>query len=353
MKVRGIVREYPAGTPAAGVSVDIIREIDDVVLGTDTTDVNGEWDYTQNGSPGPWRWEADDGTTVRSSSSNAYGSGGGYSLYELVNALSLLNTGIIPNFGTGMATTYDGAGLDLDVSAGGALVQGIPALWWTGAKHTVVTSRDASNPKACYLVIEVTGQGQTEEGKAVLKDVCGAAAASPSLPTLTQTSATYQFPLATFRLPTSASTTLTTLADARPTTAGINNPVVSSVVRRTDPTSVATSTSTTGEDATSLTTTVTLLSGVTYDLEARCILTNKISAAPNIAQIAIYINGTSNMSTFVANDSTAYLATPNAHTLSGVVGTGAAISCGVRVKVNAGTMSYHVGYLMVTATPRS
>jgi hypothetical protein len=353
MKVQGTLREYPAGTPSVGVDVVLYREIDDVEIDTVTTDADGRWSYTQNGHPGPWRWEADDGDTVRVSSSQSYGSGGAYATYELVPALRVPGTGIIPGFGDELAVTYDGAGLDLDVATGGAVVQGIPAIWWSAAEHTVATARDASNPKQCYLVLEVTGAGEAEEGKVVLKDVCGAAAASPTLPSLTQTEATYQFPLATFRLPTTASTTLTQVTDARPAAAGTSNPVVSSVVRRTDPTSVATTTSTTGADATSLTTSLTLLDGVTYDLDARCFLVCKIGTAGQTAQLAIYLNGTSNMSDYVANSATDYLGIGNAHTLGSVAGTGAAVNCGVRIKVSGGTMSYHVGYLLVTATPRT
>jgi hypothetical protein len=340
----------------SGITVTVKKHVDDSTIGTDTTDANGRWDVTTNGNPGPYYWTATDTAPtpdiIRVGSSKAYGSGGTYSLYELVHALRALGNGIIDGYANELAVTYDAAGLDLDVATGAAIANGIPAIWHTAAEHTVVTAQDATHPKACYLVITFTGAGETEEGLAVLADTCGAAAASPSLPALTQTDATYQLPLATFTLPASPSTTLSGLADARPSPAE-SNPVVTSIVRRTDPTSVATTTSTTGADATSLTTTLTLVDGITYDLEARGWLVNKIDAAPNTASVALYLNGTGNMSSYVANDSTSYLGISNVYTLEGVVGTGAAVSCGMRVKCSAGTMSYHVGTLLCTARPRS
>jgi hypothetical protein len=356
MKIQGTLREYPAGTPAVGMGVSIKREIDDVEIGTDTTDADGRWSYQQNGHPGPWYWTATDTAAtpdvVRLGSSYSYGSGGAYSLYELPIGLRALGTGVVEGYGNELAVTYDAAGLDLDVATGAVLANGLVGVWHTAAEHTVVTSRDATNPKACYLVVEFTGLGESEEGKIVLKDTCGSAAASPVLPALTQTDATWQEPLATFTLPNSGSTTLSNVTDARSFPAE-SNPVVSSIVRRTDPTSEATTTSTTGADATSLTTTVTLVDGVTYDIEARAFLVSRIDSAANTAQVAIYINGTSNIGAYITHDSTTDMGIGNVHTLSGVAGTGASISCGVRIKVSAGTMTYNVGYLLVIATPRS
>jgi hypothetical protein len=255
-----------------------------------------------------------------------------------------------------LAVTYDAAGLDLDVAAGGVSAAGVPAIFYTVTDHTVATARDATNPKACYLVVEVTPPGQAAEGKAVIKDVCGTAAASPTLPTLTNDETLRQVALASFTLPTTASTTLTNVTDVREYLLDPDSltpsAVQSSVVRRTDPTVEATTTSTTGVDATSLTTTVTLTNGVVYDLLAQVGLLCKSSASGNTAQLAAYLNGTGNVGAFVGTNLTDYAWVGNVHTLSGVTGTGAAIDCGVRVKVSGGTMTYTVGYLMVTAVPR-
>lgn len=355
MKAQGTLRTYPGGADDAGIGVTIKLEADDSTITTDTTDADGRWQYVANGSPGPWRWEATDTApdpdVTRAGSSMSYGSGGPYSLYELVYALRPLGNGIIDGFLNKLAVTYDGAGLDLDIDTGGAIVKGIPAIFASTTHYAVVTSRDATNPKACYLVLEVTGAGQSAEGKAVISEVCGAAAASPSLPALTQTEATYQLPLATFRLPNSGSTTLTSLADARGY-ANQRNPVVSAVARRTNPDLAASTTSTTGEDVASLTVSPVLLSGVVYDLEARATLTAKVTAGQTVS-IAPYLNGTGNIADYVASNATSYQEVSNVHTLEGVTGAGAGVSCGLRIKVSGGTGDYVNGVLLVMARPRA
>ncbi len=353
--VKHTIRTYPGGAAAATKPYSIKLHADDSVLQSGNTDANGQVSYAPNLSPGPWYLTATDATpepdAVRVISTKSSGSGGAYSLGELPMALRGLGNGVVAGYLNALAVSYDGAGLDLSVATGAAVVKGIPAVVNTAANPAIVTTRDAANPKACYLVLEVTGVGQTNEGKVEFKDVCGTAAASPALPALTQTEATYQYPLASFRLPTTASTTLTTLADVR-TYLGIRNPVVGSVVRRVNPATEDTTTSTTGVDATGLTTTVTLLSGGVYDVTATALLVAKVTVGQTVS-IAPYISGVGNSATYVDSNATTHAAIGNVHTLEGVVGTGAAISCGLRIKVSGGTGTYQVGYLEIVATPRS
>ena len=356
-KAQGTFRTYPAGAAASGETVTIKKEADGSTITTDTTDANGQWQYSANGSVGPWYWEATNASVTRAGSTKSYGSGGAYSLYELAYALRVLGDGVIEGYLDDLEVTYDGAGLDLDVAAGGAVGAGVPAIFYDATELTSVGTRDATHPKACYVVVEISPPGQSDEGRSEIKAVCGTAAASPSLPSLTNDETLRQIPLATYRLPNTSSTTLSNLADARAfllDPANITrNPIVSSVVRRTDPTSEATTTSTTGEDVTSLTTTVTLVSGVVYDLEARALLVCKISSSGQTVSIAPYLNGTSNIATYISGNHTDYLALGNVHTLAGVTGSGAAVSCGLRIKVSGGTATYQAGYLLVRAVPRS
>lgn len=358
MKTQITLRSYPAGAAVSGKTVTFKKESDDSTITTDTTDANGQAQYSANGSPGPFYWTATDTTpdpdVTRAGSSMSYGSGGAYSLYELVYALRAMGDGVVQAFLDGLAVTYDGAGLDLDVGAGAAVVAGIPAVFYTATDFTAVGTRDATHPKACYLVLEVSPPGQSDEGRAELKAVCGTAAASPALPALTNTETLRQHALASYRLPNTGSTTLTNLVDLRSylLQPSARNPVVSSVVRRVD-SSEASTTSTTGADASGLTTTLTLLNGVIYDLEARVVLVGKISSSGQMWQLAPYLNGTGNLAAYVGGNNTDFAALGNVHTLAGVTGTGAAISCGVRVQVSGGTATYQAGYLLVKAVPRS
>jgi hypothetical protein len=353
VKAQGTLREYPGGAPVSGATVTIKLEADDSTITTDTTDADGRWQYSANGSPGPWRWEGVEGTVTRVGSSATYGSGGAYALYELIYALRALGNGVVEGYLNALAVTYDAAGLDLDVNTGAAIAKGIIANFPSVTDHSVVTSRDATHPKACYLVVEFTGAGEAAEGKAVIKDVCGSAAASPTLPSLTQSEATYQVPLATFTLPNTGSTTLTNVTDAR-TYPSQRNPVVSATAYRLDPAVTTTTTSTTGADVTwtSGSASPTLLSGVTYDIEARATLSAKVTAGQTVS-IAPYIDGTTNIAPYVASNLTDYALISNVHTLEGVVGAGAGITCGLRWKVSGGTGTATTGTLSIIARPRT
>lgn len=355
---RYTLRTFPAGAPASGLTYFIKLHADDSTLATGTTDASGQVTYTPDLSPGPHYFTGTDTAptpdSVRVVSSKTMGSGGSYSLGELPFALRALGTGVTRGYANACAVTYDGAGLDLDTNTGAMLALGIPAVIYTSVHQSVTNTRDATNPRQCYWVAEFTGVGQTNEGKVVLKDVCGTAAASPSLPALTQTEATWQLPLATFRLPNTGSTTLTQVTDVR-TYLATRNPVLSDVKSRTDPASVATTTSTTLTNPTTLNTSLTLLSGVTYDINIRGFLTCKISAAPFEAQMSVYVGNPAtpaNVAPFIGTTSTGYIGLANAHNVT-VVGTGAAVTCSMAIKVTGGTMSYTTGVLDVTAVPRT
>ncbi len=359
MKSLVTIRSFPGGLAAGGLPYTVKLHLDDSTLASGTTTVAGQFEYSPNLHPGPHYWTATDAAAdpdvIRVGSSKSAGSGGTYSFYELPILLRLLGTGVVPDYLNELAVTYDGAGLDLDVATGAANILGLPAVVAVETEHTVVTARDAANTKACYLVLEATGLGEAEEGKIVFKDVCGAAAASPSLPTLTQTDALYQFPLASFILPTSASTTLSTLVDLRAFVGpGGGNPQVSNTARRSDPTSTTTTTSTTGADIASLTTTVTLLDGVVYDIEARAHVLVKAPVGQEV-QVAVYIGDVALISAYIGSEVSAdYVGITNVHTLENLTGDGGAETCGVRWRVDAsGTATALTGVLLVIATPRA
>ncbi len=349
-------RTYPGGAAAAVMPYTIKLHLDASTLASGNTSAAGEVDYAPNLSPGPWYATVTDSTpdpdAVRVVSTKSTDSGGAYSLAELPMVLRAIGHGVTDGYLNELAVTYDGAGLDLTIATGAAMALGIPTVVSATANPSVTSTRDVTNPKQCYLVLEFTGIGQTEEGKVVAKDVCGTAAASPTLPALTQTDVLWQEPLATFRLPNTGSTVLTQVTDARAFLL-TRNPVVSSVVRRTDPASATATSSTTGEDISGMTTTVTLLSGVVYDIEAHALVLAKAAAGQTVS-IAPYINGTFSIATYVASSAvTDYMAIGNVHILGAVTGAGTTISCGVYWKTSGGTASAITGYLLIVATPRT
>jgi hypothetical protein len=268
--------------------------------------------------------------------------------------LRALGDGVVDGFLNELAISDPDSGTNLSYATGAACVRGIPVVVNTAGTHAVVTAQDVTNPKKCYLVVEVTGAGQTEEGKAVLKDVCGTAAASPSLPSLTQTEATYQYPLATFTLGNSASSNandVTALADVR-TFLLTHNPAVVAIGRRTDPAVSMNITSTTGADVTltSGSASPTLVSGVVYDLVGTCFLLVKAAAGQTIS-IAPRINGVDG--TFISsNVSSDYIGIGNSFETLGVTGAGS-LTCSLRAKVSGGTGVVLTGYISVVAVPRT
>jgi hypothetical protein len=360
MKNRITIRTYPGGSPATGLGYTIYKELDNAVLKTGNTDPNGQFTYDTNLCPGPWRWEAIDNSTeqpsVRRGSTKSYDSAGTYSLYELPYALRILGNGVVANYLGEMAPSA-GSGINYSVATGAAVALGIPTTIATAiANQACVTARDAALPKQCYLVLQFEGLGTTEEGKVILTDVCGVAAASPTLPGLTQSDTRWHLPLATFRLPNTGGSTLTQFTDVR-TLLGASaaiNPQLSSIGRRIDALGSVNVLSTTGADVvwTTGAVTPTLLSGVLYDITTEVSLLVKAPPGQTIS-IAPYINTTANRATFLDSTySTDYIQISNSYALMGVLGTGVALPCGTSIKVSATTGYYLTGSQIVTATPR-
>ena len=306
-----------------------------------------------NGSPGAVRWEVVDATpdpdVTRASSSQSYGSGGGYSVYEVPFALRPLGNGVIDGYANELAVSYDGAGLDIDIATGAALVMGIPCVFYDATDLSSVGTRDATHPKACYVVLEVTPLGNADEGKAELKVSCGTAAASPALPSLTQNETLYQLALASYQLPNTSSTTLTSFADLR-TFANSRNPTVSDAERRSDPASETTTTGTSNATASGLSGSISLVPGVTYDVEVRTAALVKINTAAQSVGIAPFINTTGEVADAIFTNSTGYVLLSNVHTAE-VVGAGS-MSYGTRWRVTGGTGTLQTGVVSAIARPR-
>ena len=362
-KFKWTARTYPAGAVAASKGYTIKKHVDDSTLASGTTSVAGEIDYSQNGGPGPVYVTVTDTTpdtdVTRVTSSKSTGSGGSYALAEVPMALRALpgNNGIVNGYLNKLAITDPGTAANLAYATGAAVIKGIPVVFGASGTHAVVTARDATHPKACYLVVEVTGIGETEEGKAVLKDSCGAAAASPTLPSLTQTEATYQYPLASFTLGASgesAANSVTNLTDLR------------TVPRRPQPRRLRhrpphrpggerhhDQHRRRGRD-------LHLRLHVT-DAPLRHRLRHRCGGLPAgkghggaDGSIAPYANGVGNIATYVSTDASSdYVGIGNAYTLENVTGAGVGITCGLRIKVSGGTGTYLTGYLKIVARPRS
>src|SRR5262245_16020739 len=214
------IRTYPGGQGAPNIPYTVTPAAGGAAICSGNTDANGQFTCDRNLSPGPIQWDATDSTVTpavtRHGTSKSVGSGGAYSLAELPLALRLLGNGVVPGYLNGLAATA-GPGINFNVATGAAVALGIPAAVYTAiANQACIQPRDAAQPKACYVIVQWRGLGEALEGETTIFDICGAAAASPLLPGLTQTSAIWQEALAKFTLPpTGGGTTLTGFTDMR------------------------------------------------------------------------------------------------------------------------------------------
>jgi hypothetical protein len=362
MKVRYGAQATPGGTLIASQNniISVYNHEGDVLLdaGVDT-DAEGFWEYVwvPTGSaaagwvlkPGPLYWILTYLGRVRRGSTKAGGLVGSNSLLELPELFMNLGEGVHLGAITGdFAVTIPGGGMTVSVAAGYGSVRGI-GVDNSAAKTLNVTAAHATLPRIDTVVLELVRTAGDTEGKVTLKIVNGTANASPVAPTLTQDVNTWQYPLYDVRS-NAAVTTPTSVTDRRtyPSTNITKNPTLipilyggaASTALTTTPTSIA-----------SLQQSVTLVNNVWYDIlcEVELEVNNPTAGSTSTA---VFINGTSNAGTALSLTSTTIQTLKNAHSAS-VLGTGAAITCGVLAYETGGDGVYYFGMTTVTAVPRS
>ena len=344
MRLSGLLRNI-AGSGLASKPVTVKKVSDGSTVASTTTDGSGAWsvDLTMNPA-GRLYWESTDGSTTRRSSSAAIGTFGGGSLYDLAYLIQGLGDGVLSGVLNAFATSATGT-RSVSVESGVAAVKGI--LCSNPAAVTVAGTANATgSTRIDTLVIEVTRLGQTEEGKSEFKIVAGTTVA----PTLTQSASLWQFPLANLSLPNGG--TSYTVTDTRSyfaLGAGSRNPVVTDIARVTSGSGNISNTTLT--DFPSLGTTVTLVNGVVYDLDLwGSVLVSPGGAAATVT-CSTYVAGTDASQMSVTGNVTQPLV--YAQTLQGVQGTGAAVSCGVKLAKSSGSSpTAGIGCTIVRAIPR-
>jgi hypothetical protein len=213
------VRALPGGAGESGATVTFKLEADDSTITTATTDADGFFQKSLSATattgansyllhPGPYYTEVTIGSYTRRHSSRSLGTAGPLHIPAQLFLNRAMGTGIVSSPGSSLntwAVTADGSARSVVVATGAAVVQGIP--FWNAAARTVLITANASgNPRIDTIVLEVVPQGEATEGKVTLKVVDGTAAASPVAPTLTQSTALWQFPLADVAVANGAAT---------------------------------------------------------------------------------------------------------------------------------------------------
>lgn len=194
MKVTGTYRLYPSGVAVSGATVGLY-DVDDLVtpLTTTTTSATGTWTIERNFHPGKFTIKITDtvnGVTRWMSSGDSVLLGGNSS-YDFNYVLASLGDGVLDNVGNELQTTA--SSLTSTVQSGSALVKGIVG----SASTSTALVHDAhdANPRKDRIVLMVTRLAQTDEGKSELAIIKGTAAASPTLPSLTQSSSVWEYEL--------------------------------------------------------------------------------------------------------------------------------------------------------------
>jgi hypothetical protein len=214
-----IVRALPGGAGESGATVTFKLEADDSTITTATTDSDGFFQKSLSATattgansyllhPGPYYTEVTIGSYTRRHSSRSLGTAGPLHIPAQLFLNRAMGTGIVSSPGSSLNTwsvTADGSARSVVVATGAAVVQGIP--FWNAAARTVLITANASgNPRIDTIVLEVVPQGEATEGKVTLKVVDGTPAGSPVAPTLTQSTALWQFPLADVAVANGAAT---------------------------------------------------------------------------------------------------------------------------------------------------
>jgi hypothetical protein len=225
---------------------------------------------------------------------------------------------------TGDFVVSIGAGMTVNVAAGYGLVRGV-GVDNPSSRALNIAAAHATLPRIDTVVLELVRTVGTSEGKVTLKVVTGTANASPVAPTLTQDANTWQAPLYDVRV-NALAVTPTSVTDRRgvPATTVSRNPTLLPVLR-TSP--GATSLTTTPTTVAALQHSVTLVSGVWY--EVFCEATMQVASPGGFSAVmACFIEGTANAGASQSLASLTPEALENAHSRS-VLGSGAAITCGV------------------------
>lgn len=339
MRVRRQVTDIPNANPIVGVAARLKSHADGSTLATMTTDAEGFYDFQRDGNPGECFVEILDGATPYYHSAKASAPAGAASPLELPYPLLALKTGVIPGVGGMFAVTATG-GLGISVASGAGLVgAALPEAGYTenvrGARPVVsyaptLLTLPANSTRFVQWVVNYGSNGHT----AAIRDRDTLFAGGIPLATVVTDSAgvvSIADTRAWFmagqlqRNPTLFAATRVGSALGLSNTSGVELPEYQASVGP-------------------------LLSGVTYDVEAIA----DVIASASAGSIAVYIDGTGNLSAYLGNGAAATTLLSNTHART-VVGGGVSIGCGLFARDDdpgAPTFEINRGVLSVVAVPR-
>ena len=202
MRLRTIVRDASTGDPIAGITVTLKRHSDATTIDSDDTDANGlaELTVTEAGYAGPVYLEYDNGTVTRLSG-YVGGQIGGLIWSDTINdIISAHGIGVVPGYLNALAPSSAGVNMNISVASGMAVLKDGIVYLWEAAQSVTLDTADATNPRIDRVVLRLVREGQAQEGKVTLEKVTGSPAASPTAPSITQSSSTWDLSLAQVRV---------------------------------------------------------------------------------------------------------------------------------------------------------
>jgi hypothetical protein len=207
-KVRKFIRTTSGGAGENDVAVTVKKHNGDTSIGSANTagsaDLAGLADVDITDYE-PHYAEATVGSTTLYASSKDVGFIGTVSGYDL-DLLGLAFTdGVTKGVLDDAAVTASGADMNVDIAAGGFIVLGHPARNTASAEVTIGANA-SGNPRIDRVVVRFVPKGQTTEGDFSFAVLEGTAAASPTAPSLTQSSSAWEISLAQVAVANGAAT---------------------------------------------------------------------------------------------------------------------------------------------------
>lgn len=208
-RIKGYIRDPADGSGVAGATVAIKLHNGGTTVTSDGTDANGlfEVDADTVGYPGPVYEEVTVGSTTKVRSGQVWGQLGGMIwAADLTDLFSAFGIGVLGGIGNELEVTANSSGMEVHVNSGIALLKdGVPYVK-EATSNVTITAADPTNPRIDRIILRLTREGQTDQGKIALVALAGTAAGSPSAPSLTQSSATWEISLAQVLVDAAAST---------------------------------------------------------------------------------------------------------------------------------------------------
>lgn len=390
MKYVDIVRTRPGATPVpAGTSVEFRTTQDDVVFQTVQATTGGVITLQADGFPGELKGTVtypSSGGETRTFETRVTGPSAGAQVGEIELLLNCFESGVVRNDRNALVVSKHATLMKVNVADGSAVVKGLFYGQYSNPLALDIPANSSGATRTDRVVVQVGRTGATfQAGNATFpRKYQTRVVYKTGSTTDTQTADVWEIPLAAVTVPNNATIANVTITDLRafwetPNAAGLTRePKIDTKRRKNEApanitSSYVVSPTTAGQNIPELSGSVTLDSGVVYDIEMHGTLWCRGNYASGDdpddkrIQIALYAgddganNVTLNAGTRARWDEAellyegTYFPITTHYVRSNVVGTGAAVPYGMKVAISHASraQTYNDGTLLIIARPRT